>query len=54
MSREELIEFLKDNLVVRLDQGRYGDSLLYVELWIGEEKISEDSIYVEMSTDSRF
>lgn len=51
MNREELIDFLKNNLEVRIDQNRFGDGQLYVGLWLGEEKFSEDSIYVERSAD---
>lgn len=46
MDKNELIEFLKDNLSIstREYNGWYGDTTVYVDLKVGDVVVSSDSI----------
>lgn len=46
MDKEELLEFLRDNLSIstREERGWYGDSTVYVDLKVGDVVVSSDSI----------
>lgn len=46
MDKNELIEFLKDNLSIstRPERGWYGDETVYVDLKVGDVVVSTDSI----------
>ena len=46
MEKEELIQFLKDNLSINVEQYYTDDNLVYISLKLGEEEISRETIHV--------
>ena len=46
MDKNELIEFLKENLSISIstERGWYGDETVYVDLKVGDVVVSTDSI----------
>ena len=47
MNKEELIQFLKENLKIAISNSHYEEGItVAVSLWIGEEKISQMEDYI--------
>jgi hypothetical protein len=49
MTKEEILELIKENLTVTIENGDYdydGQMIVKVNLFLGEENISEDCIYI--------